>query len=484
MAATISPSKTQNLPVVSKADEAKLMRVCAGLGINLIEITSLVKISDLPDVAAWGHSKCDHDKDEEFIYINPKTLRMPPDLIELILRHEILHAAGYDQVAGAKDQHLVNLVLDVAINFVLHEAYSMKMNKLSRRIYPKETIASPLALVQPHLLPLWISDPVINKLWSSIWQASPRTVPSPTGLYYELLLSVPQFREQLVAVILINPFGAREDETAQLRKRPTKKPDPNKPSTGAPDKPQSKFKPIAERIGKKLERELRSAVSRFWSQLKSELFEEDLGAGQQTETESIRQFLSQLTVMQQLDETSQTIITSLGGAPRMQVYPMRLTRLSQIHAAMGLHRIFPFYWNKTPEAKKPRLSIYLDTSPSMDGFVKHEVYVIEQLREFFPTTIFAFSGAVEEVDVDRVVKGKLPRGYSTSFDAVIEHFLKDRADECCVIFTDGESGVTSQNQQAFKESGRRLFAIYFSSYSDTVTSSLDDLAEQKMTLKI
>jgi len=70
-----------------------------------------------------------------------------------------------------------------------------------------------------------------------------------------------------------------------------------------------------------------------------------------------------------------------------------------------------------------------------------------------------------------------------SNNAVNEDFLQ-RKDDFALIFTDGQSSVSLDNKQKIKESKKRLFALYFNSYNSDITSDLDTIAINTMTLKL
>lgn len=476
--------------------EHKLYRACFGLGLNLIDITSLVQINDLPEVACWGYDK---KTGEQFIYVNSKTLRLPVPLIQMVLRHEILHAAGYDTIGGGKEHELVNLALDVAINFVIYHAHRSQMRSLSQRIYPKASQQSALVLAQCHVERAHIKDPVLQQQWHDIWYND--RVPSPTAIYYQLLTDVPVVTIQMIGES--NPFQSKDDGQIVLRKKAPDTEssdsesgtadgdtagDQNDPSAQSSASPTDHESPQAKRDRR---RKIAKLGERLWAKTKerlgehvfsdcaSEFFQtEDVQAEGATSAE-VQAFLNRLELYQELDDTTRRVIEALGGLPSCQLYPQQLTKRSLVYIAAGLQRFIPFYWNRTPEQRKPRIAVYVDTSPSMDNFKQEEVYLMDQLASYFPTKIFCFAGSVQEIALSEFAAGKYPAGASTSFTDALEHFLAQSDDEACIFFTDGESGLTDEIQQRFVEARRRLFAVYFSNtQGQTITSSLDQIAEQ------
>ena len=148
--------------------------------------------------------------------------------------------------------------------------------------------------------------------------------------------------------------------------------------------------------------------------------------------------------------------------------------------ACGVSDKVPIFLNRTPDAHKSRLAVYIDTSPSMESYQEKEVFLIDRLKEYFPTKVHSFAHDVKEISLDDFANGNYEEGYSTSFDAVIEHMLGSHFD-AGIIFTDGFSNVDSNNEQAFKKSRKRLFTVYFSDH-DQVDSELDQICEKTITV--
>jgi hypothetical protein len=94
-------------------NDAKLIDACRTLGISLLEISRFVQVSDDVEVACWGYEVA---TGQNYIYINPKTLRLSTEFIALILRHEVLHYAGYADMHHVKNHDFENLLMDMVIN--------------------------------------------------------------------------------------------------------------------------------------------------------------------------------------------------------------------------------------------------------------------------------------------------------------------------------------------------------------------------------
>ena len=433
--------------------DRKLVQACSGLGLNLLEISKFVQISEFPRIACWGY---DLQKKENFIFVNPKVLRFPVEHVQLILKHEILHYAGYRSVEYARDYDKVNISLDVVINKILTMAQAKEMKSLCRKIYSEETKKTILCLARPDVQPYELDG--YKRQWLNIWNN--KEVPSPASLYYQITKPVR---------IPDNPFGVIGLTNAKtiFRNLPDSKSD-------------GKFTNLTSKIIKNLSENIHG--NGFSSAKFSALFKEIFVNKKSFDAANVEEFILKLESRQKLEETSARIISALDNRSNCQLYPYELSRLGIIYIACGISDKVPIFWNKTPESRKNRLAIYVDTSPSMECYQEKEVFLMDKLKSYFPTKIYCFANEIEEVSVKDFAEGIYREGYSTSFDSVIEHLIDSEFD-AGVIFTDGYSSVNSENEDKFRQSRKRLFTIYFSE-SEKGSSDLDGLSEQTMTVSL
>ena len=444
----------------------KLTEACKGLGINMLEVSRFVKISEEPLIACWGFDKI---KKENFIYINPKVLRFSIDQIQLILRHEILHWAGYREVKGANDVNLLNIALDITINKILTLSYEKKMKLLSRKIYPEETKNTILVLAEPHLTPEAIEIKELKEIWENIWLKE--EIPSPASVYYKIFLEHNGEKER--EIWLLNPFGTVKNNGSGILLRSI-------PEGINID--EDKFAKIEEHELNKIMEAMPWNLKSGFSNQMSEIFSLVLVGKKAFNLKKISSFIRRLETRQKLDEVSGNMIKSLDGRSSSQLYPYQLSRLGIIYVACGISKIIPIFWNKLPETRKNKLAIYIDTSPSMDSFKEEESFLVDELKEYFPTKIFAFAGDVWEISAEDFAQGKYMSGYSTSFDVVVEHIVNSDSD-VGIVFTDGYSSISSENKKEFKDSRKRLFSVYFSE-DDNIESDLDEISERKMIVNV
>lgn len=533
----------------------KLIKAASGLGLNYSEIKDLLQVSTEVKIAGWAFCK---ETRETQILINPKVLKFPLYLIRLILRHEILHYAGYHELEGIENDDLMNLMMDVAINRILHLAYPKQMETLTRRIYSKKSQKTVLALAQPHLLKengiIKKLKPKIRDTYGEIWDSE--EVPSPMSLYYQFLLdSMKEAKEE-------NPFGYQNQETdsegkpgksptsggAKTQKKTSSQKTPEDTGKDTDETPQKKTssrkipkdkeiekdtdetppqeipedreKDTGETPQKKtfsrkipentedgkskdllgqarnqigeIKREAtysrdyhqREAAINAFSNMASKLFQKILVKTKSgMDVEQVSDFINRLNIRRELEEALDPLMTEASASSRRQLYPYKLSRLGTIYAACGISDLIPFFWNQTPESHKLSVAVYVDTSPSMSWAKEYEVFLIDKLKEVFPSTIIVFSGSVQEISTKEFAQGTYPAGVSTCFNAVIEDFLQ-RKEDFALIFTDGQSSVGWDNKRRLKESKKRLFALYFSSGSGDIISDLDTIAVNTLTLKL
>jgi len=498
----------------------KIMKAALELGLNYNDIPDMIEMTDSPEVpiAAWGFDK---ETKKSTIYVNPKIAKYPIKQIQLVLRHEVLHYAGYKELGILGNKNLENIVLDIAINRILSFPYPNDMEKLCKRVYPPESKKTILALAQAHLQEdsdfrgiqavskKTKEEMKIFELYHEIWDKD--EVPSPLSLYYRLF----QGNKNKIK----SPWGEGSDGK---KKDDKDKKDSQKTSgSSSPDKGKSKSKqkitfrelPIEtdeEEIKNKIKdkplleeaknqigtmkndcanvrgrtyQESRKAIESF-SNATSELFNEILVQAEDgIDDKVVGRFIESLNLRREMTDAIDPLIQEASSSSLRQLYPLKLSRLGIIYAACGISDIIPLYYNQMPENQRLSVAIYIDTSPSMDEFKENEVWLIDKLKESFPTNIFVFSGSVEKVSTKDFALGKYPQGYSTSFDAVVEHFLKEK-DDFALVFSDGCSNITNENKKKFRVSRKKLYSIYFSNWNKKVVSDLDSISSSSISLVI
>jgi len=429
----------------------KLIQACNGLGLNLLEIAKFVQIDTHPAIACWGY---DPERKRHYIYINPRVLKLPVEHIRLVLKHEILHYAGYRNLQNAKNFKKANIAFDIVINKILTMAQEKDMRALCRRIYPPESKKSVLVLARPDVN----SDELrtYRKLWSEIWN-NPE-IPSPASIYYQIAS---------LHDMVYNPFYVCIIDSSDILYRQI------------PDKLQDNY---LESLSIKVINHTRDQIHNhgFSATRLDQAFKQIFVNKTSFDSASVEEFISRIESRQALESACSRIVSALSNQSTCQLYPYQLSRIGVIYVACGVSDKVPIFLNRMPDAHKSRLAVYIDTSPSMEGYQAKEVFLIDRLKEYFPTKVYSFAHDVKEISLDDFANGNYEEGYSTSFDAVVEHMTGSRFD-AGVIFTDGFSSVNSDNEQAFKKSRKRLFTVYFSDREE-VDSELDQICEKTITV--
>jgi len=445
----------------------KLFKACLNLGLTMTDALKLIVVSDEAEVAAWGYNK---ETGKEYIYINPRIVKeYSPSYIQLILEHEILHYAGYIGNSHYKNQELLNVVLDAAINKILYITHRTKMITLSRKVYPESSKSSPVAIARCDISPHEIPNERVREVWMEIWQENEIEIPPIASLYYRLLPKVDSMSYE-------NPFTSGDKATIIFRGLPKEE----KFQGQRESKMNSLAKSILGKIARHTKYKRRDGDS--FSNLLSNLFTVLQVKKEEFDVDEVAEFIKKMSIREKLDCVASSIIDALNGRSHAQVYPYQLSRLGLIYFALGISNITHLYWNKIPDSRKNKMAIYIDTSPSMDVFKQMEVYLVDQLTELFPSRIFVFAGSIDEIDTERFAEGEYEAGYSTNFNAVVEH-LMDSEFDAGVVFTDGESSVSPENQEKFRGSKKRLFTVYFTRGEKEVKSDLDSISESRFVIR-
>lgn len=508
----------------------KIMKAALELGLNYNDIPDMIEVTDRVPIAAWGINK---ETRESKIFVNPKIAKFPIKQIQLILRHEVLHYAGYRELGVLGNKYLENLVLDVVINRILSFPYPEDLKKLSKRVYPPESKNTALALAQIHLgddpdfgqklkTPEWANnnkeEAKLLDLYREIWNLD--EVPSPLSLYYRLFKGNKD-RIESPWGDSGNGKGSDKDKDEDEDKKDSQdtsgsqKPGKGKSKSKSKTKPKIVFHEIPVEMDtketkqkvkdKSLLEEAKSQIGQMkqdceykrgrsysdnkkateaFSNATSELFDRILvQAKDGIDDKAVGRFIESLNLRREMTDAIDPLIREASSSSIRQLYPLKLSRLGIIWIACGISDLIPFYYNRIPENQKLSVAVYVDTSPSMNEFKENEVWLIDKLKESFPANIFVFSGSVEEVSTKDFALGNYPQGYSTSFDAVIEHFLKEK-DDFALVFSDGCSSITEENKNKFKISRKKLYSIYFSNWNDNVTSNLDSVSSSSISLVI
>jgi hypothetical protein len=191
-----------------------------------------------------------------------------------------------------------------------------------------------------------------------------------------------------------------------------------------------------------------------------------------TRTEEIEQFLSQIRSKTESDNAISQLMTAIGAEARVTVLPNSLTPTGMFMAACGVSDTTGLWWSEVPYEQRPKVRIYVDTSPSMEHWRGKCVYVIDSIKEELPIAMYAFASRVMPIAVEAFAKGEYPSDNSTSFNAVIADILRNE-ETLAVIFTDGYALVSDDLMAEFKTTDKELYTILLGSDGDRRSNGLD-----------
>ena len=203
---------------------------------------------------------------------------------------------------------------------------------------------------------------------------------------------------------------------------------------------------------------------------------------------------------------------------RIEPYAKDLTDTGIILTAAGISGdVFPYYLNHAPDVKDHRRKIMaiFDLSPSMQPYLPYMAKIVEVLEEdcdvsfSLPTDpskegsgeettrgAIGFSGDVinlSEQDLQDMKNGKFKMGQSTCFEELIRYMtevVKSNNVDCCVVFSDGESGVAVETCAKFNETGKVMYRVYFGPETKdnqevkSLSSPLDACSGESFTLRL
>ena len=452
------------------------------LELTFLECNKLIEVSNRVDTAAWCYNS---ESKEEKIIFNPEFLDSLDETgCEIVIRHEIQHKALFKELGRLDlDHELLNVALDIAISRVLSRSYKSDAFKgFCEKIYGRgpDNTNTVISLAWYGLDPDRIGNDQIREYYRELWGLAKD--PSPIEIYYRIL-EISDHHELL-------PDSRRGPLPLPSK---GKGPEPSEKPVGRGlaegtyirDIPADDLENMGEDdIGLKVLKKGKGEPH-YEDWLRELEIEKE-----QYEALEIEDFIKRIESVDILDRTAERIRGSVHKETRRQMYPFQPTRLGHIYMLTGISQILHQYWNKVSSNRIPRLNIYVDVSPSMMEFREKEVFLIDRLKDLFPSTFFVFGTDVKEFQVSDFAAGKYPVAYGTDFNPVIEH-LMDSEVECGVIFTDGEAYVWSANQTKFGRSGKRLFTVYFNNYEyferhdpNPIRSDLDEISEDVMQIDL
>lgn len=405
--------------------QIKLSRVLRELGLGFAEGFDLVEATDQIDTACWGRDHLGH----ESILINRGICASyPVQEILQILRHEFLHRSVYDGIQERfQNPELANIVLDVVINKILYLGNRRAMANLARRIYPAESHRTAIALANP-TAPHDGLPPNLRPLYDSIWYRP--KVPNPSSLYYRLArIRIPSGEAYRFYQDAPGGEGGKR----------------------APRSVTDAARTVLD--GMRDSDESREAVER--------IIEEYGLRALRKQKDQLDSFIARQRYLSTVQRAVGRIEAHLGPQSLRRPYPMMLSRLGVVYAALGVSDATRIFWNRNRDRTDVRLSAYIDSSGSMTEHLPVVVSLIEAL-DWVSWDVFTFDTRVYDSDMTRLKNRRLQGGGGTEFSAPVAHLSDaEGAIFAGVLFTDGLGDVSARVAGAFAKSRKRLFTVVF-----------------------
>ena len=439
----MSSNKTETQSSISSSEAEQNIQIAAlSLGLSFLDAVNLFKYDPKAKTAYW---MIDRKTGQESIHIGPAIAKLPPNLITIVLRHELLHRSLFHGFFEQfENEELANLVLDICINRLLYDGYSFELREVCERLYPENSKRTIVALADvsanPHLLPLKLAD-----LWHYIWdeeKSSESNPLNPASLYFKLL-SLGNFN----LIKIYTPF-------ALLKKSMPK----NIPAPAL----QKAIDKVVKDINKNLSQQpgLAEKLSEY------SISTIDIGVSH------LETFIKRIRVKRIADKIANKILEPYQKKINVQPYLKYPSRMGIIYQIYGISKLFKLYWNIDVQNIGVRLaiSVYVDVSGSMVDFFDIVFAVVEKIKEI-PLVIKLFDTSLRKIEISDLKKKKIIGGGGTDFNLPIEDLTNNEQIDAGVIFTDGYGDVNPEVGSAFLKSKKRLYVVYFNSdesYSDSL----------------
>lgn len=428
--------------------QRKIERALMALELTFAECQGLVVYDPDEATASWRFNK---QSGEESIHLGPAVAEKDATIIEMVLRHEILHRSTYHGFHENHHNHaLANLALDICINRLLFEAYPDQMRKTSLAMYPDEAKPTPVALADCTADPTKLSSE-LSELWQLAWvkQGGKYAPLNPASLYFRLHRLLINGRIPPTFLLYFGEF------------------DPNMPKRPGPR---------LERMGRAAASEVNTRLPRGSSlgEALSEYSVVPVSIG----TNDVEQFLAKMRLRKVVDHTAHKVLAPLVREVRLQPYAGWPSRTGLVYLLAGVTEATSLYWNKETANHGARyaVALYLDISGSM---VPHFPLVAGFARALaeLPVRLRVFDTTVREVEMASLTEGQIRGGGGTDFDAPLKDLVDDSAVECGVLFTDGEAYVSPGMGKRLVASKKRLYVVYL---GNVKASPLDRYAKSSI----
>lgn len=508
--------------------EQKIGRILQNLGVAYVDRAGLLYFTNDIPVSAWSTNFAG----KEGIALNPWVLlQSNMDFLVRLVKKEVVHRALYRNLSELSNKIILNFTLDVLSMRVIAQTPFEKIDKVTVRL--SEKLFNPKIYKQFPLLALCdcslTADQVkknlpsqIASIWCELYE------PNKNGFLPSLKEIKPSALYFKIKALIDDIFVTSIQQHAGIPTTPTNYPFNVTPSNEigqGQDKNTYHDDSVSCQFDKKNE-SLNSATrdsfkprrfknNRSWSNSVTNFWDEQIIQKKDFVEESLKEFAKKWRTEKLLEDLEGKLQQIVGrDEVEIKPYPEELTYDGQVMMALGISspEVLPLYWNQdnSENNNRKKVAAFFDLSPSMQGLLPYMVRIVESVEQNCDVTFmrnlprdegggtvkgaYGFSGTVRDITEDELAqmkKGKFKTGESTSFDEVLSHVLsriEEDALDLVIIFTDGESGISSkENIETFNKSGRKMYRIYMSPYfggdnNRKIESDLDELNGESFTL--
>lgn len=425
-----------SIALLADDQRERLREALRQLSLVWIDGLEWLRLADEAPVACWG---LDLLTGEEVLALNPRVLEWNPQVLALVLKHELLHRAAYGYAWNLPQDDVANLALDIVVNFILWTDNPSVFDEMSQVVYAE---CSGLVLLAAG--PSWPLGGKLRALQRCIWEA--RSPENPVSLYY--LLVDQADKRHLCLPFTATPSAAfaphciRKDAKAAASERKL-------------FRRESAFGRAVQRVAASA---VQSAKKRRWHNLPFSV--EQVVPAATANASDVARLLAYIRTRQVAVMAAQVLLAAEARETVYQWLGMRPDRATQVLMAAGIvPDLLPMSGNEVPQHARPTVAAYVDTSGSLLDSRDLIVGVVREVQAWLPATVFVFADHVCEVSLAEIANGVFHQGGGTNFVAVFEHFEHHDA-EAALMLTDGWGSAPAGWKTRLAKRGKRLYVAF------------------------
>lgn len=436
--------KTEKQKISPELAMRNLNRAMIGLGLTYIDCLEILQYEEDCETAYWSYNS---ETKKEKIVVGPDLAVLSTELIQIVLRHEILHKVTYNSFSQRfPNIQLANIVFDTCINQLIYQSFPEDMKKLASIVYNLDSQKTILCLPNPNSNPELIPENLVS-LWKFIWRKNEfgqHNYVSATSLYYKLEESFSSLKIPANGSPLLSCGGGCGNKEHHSNNRDFKD------SINLPS-----LEKVVQSCFNGLNPVLVNAELSDYSIIPLDL-----------NLKGMKQFLNRIMAAKIASKVINDLDDKSKNTEKFLPYPFFPTRRGLVYLLSGVSYTMGMYHNKFFDITNVRLAlgIYLDLSGSMEDYFPYIPIIVDHLKSY-PLKMMGFTDRVFEIEVSDISKGKIKGGGNTDFNPIFEDLLLDKNLHAGLIITDGAANLSIDNIKKFKNSGKKLYQILFAKKS-------------------